>query len=66
MSQTVRNDSLDNFETNKDQDLGRAIAEAASTLSNNLARPKRPCQTIDLTGFNNLLNEKEEGTSQDQ
>jgi hypothetical protein len=66
MSQTVRNDSLDNFETNRDQDLGKAIAEAASALSNNLTSPKKPCQTIDLTGFNNLLSEQEESTRQDK
>ncbi len=33
MSTTVSNDCLDNFETNRDQDLGKAIAEAASALS---------------------------------
>ncbi|MBS2004144.1 MAG: hypothetical protein JST44_21745 [Cyanobacteria bacterium SZAS LIN-5] len=33
MSDTVKNDSLNNFETNRDQDLGKAIADAANALS---------------------------------
>lgn len=36
MSDTVKNNSLDNFETNRDQDLGKAIAEAANALSKNI------------------------------
>jgi hypothetical protein len=41
MSDTVRNDCLDNFETNRDQDLGKAIAEAATALSNKM-QPTNP------------------------
>lgn len=46
MTQKIRNDSLDNFETNMDQDLGKAIAEAASALKNStgtgITRDQRP------------------------
>lgn len=38
MAETVRNDSLGNFATNRDQVLGKAIAEAASALSNNIQK----------------------------
>lgn len=41
MSHTVSNKCLNNFETNRDQDLGKAIAEAASTLSNEFGGDKK-------------------------
>lgn len=45
MAETVRNDSLGNFATNRDQVLGKAIAEAASALSNNIQKPSQPVDT---------------------
>jgi hypothetical protein len=63
MSETVRNDSLDNFATNRDQDLGKAIAEAASALSNNIQKLGTP---TDTTVVKNLRSEKTNSTSQEK
>jgi len=63
MSETVRNDSLDNFATNRDQDLGKAIAEAASALSNNVIKPDTP---TDTTVVKNLRSVKTNSTDQEK
>lgn len=68
MSDTVRNDCLDNFETNRDQDLGKAIAEAATALSNKM-QPSRPVvlknlrrNTTTITSQQNTTNSNHAGT----
>ncbi|CAN5632772.1 hypothetical protein BH10CYA1_BH10CYA1_45210 [soil metagenome] len=63
MSQTVRNDSLNNFATNRDQDLGKAIAEAASALSSKIPKPGRETNT---PVGENLRSEKTTGTTQEK
>ncbi len=63
MSETVRNDSLNNFETNRDQDLGKAIAEAASALSNNIQKPGRASDTV---GGKNPRSDKANSTTQEK
>ncbi len=55
MAETVRNDSLGNFATNRDQVLGKAIAEAASALSNNI---QKPCQSVDTETYKITMNKK--------
>ncbi len=58
MSQTVRNDSLDNFETNRDQELGKAIAEAASAISTGFGKPQFDLQVDDLTDAEQMRRKK--------
>lgn len=48
MLHAVRNDSLDNFETNRDQDLGKAIADAAFALAHGGKKPDSFGQRKDI------------------
>jgi hypothetical protein len=63
MAETVRNDSLGNFATNRDQVLGKAIAEAASALSNNI---KNPDQLIDRAAEQITRSEKGKNKPEEQ
>ncbi len=63
MSQIVRNDSLDNFETNRDQELGKAIAEAASAISTGIGKPRNHLQMDDLTDAEQSRREKISSTT---
>lgn len=64
MAETVRNDSLGNFATNRDQVLGKAIAEAASALSNN--NIKIPDQLIDTAADKITRSSKANKTAHEQ
>ncbi len=63
MAETVRNDSLGNFATNRDQVLGKAIAEAASALSNNI---QKPVQSTDTSADQIRRSKKTNKTSQEK
>ncbi len=60
MAETVRNDSLGNFATNRDQALGKAIAEAASALSNNIQKPGQSTDTAIEKKFRSEKSDKTE------